>query len=103
MTGQVVVVGASLAGASAVQALREHGYDGHVVLVGDEAERPYERPPLSKGYLLGHDERDSAFVHASGWYDEHDVELRLATEVTAVDRAAHQVVTASGSGWATSS
>jgi 3-phenylpropionate/trans-cinnamate dioxygenase ferredoxin reductase subunit len=96
MTGQVVVVGASLAGASAVQALREHGYDGHVVLVGDEAERPYERPPLSKGYLLGNDERDSAFVHPAGWYDEHDVELRLATEVTAVDRAAHQVVTASG-------
>jgi 3-phenylpropionate/trans-cinnamate dioxygenase ferredoxin reductase subunit len=96
MTGQVVVVGASLAGASAVQALREHGYDGSVVLVGDEPERPYERPPLSKGYLLGSEERESAFVHPAGWYDEHDVELRLATEVTAVDRAAHQVVTASG-------
>jgi 3-phenylpropionate/trans-cinnamate dioxygenase ferredoxin reductase subunit len=96
MTGQVVVVGASLAGASAVQALREHGYDGSVVLVGDEPERPYERPPLSKGYLLGSEERESAFVPPAGWYDEHDVELRLATEVTAVDRAAHQVVTASG-------
>jgi 3-phenylpropionate/trans-cinnamate dioxygenase ferredoxin reductase subunit len=94
--GQVVVVGASLAGASAVQALREHGYAGRIVLAGDEPERPYERPPLSKGYLQGAAERDSAFVHPAGWYDEHDVELRLATEVIALDRTAHQVVTASG-------
>ena len=98
MTGRprVVVVGASLAGASAVQALREHGYDGHLVLVGDETERPYERPPLSKGYLLGTEERERAFVHPAGWYDEHDVELRLGTEVTTLDLAAHRVVTASG-------
>ena len=93
---QVVVVGASLAGASAVQALREHGYDGGLVLVGDEPERPYERPPLSKGYLLGTEERERTFVHPAGWYDEHDVELRLGTEVTALDLVAHQVVTASG-------
>jgi 3-phenylpropionate/trans-cinnamate dioxygenase ferredoxin reductase subunit len=93
---EIVVVGASLAGASAVQSLRERGYDGGIVLVGDEAERPYERPPLSKGYLQGAEERESAFVHPAGWYDEHDVELRLATEVTALDRAARQAVTATG-------
>ena len=93
---EVVVVGASLAGASAVQSLRERGYDGGIVLVGDEPERPYERPPLSKGYLQGAEERESAFVHPAGWYEEHDVELRLATEVTALDRAARQAVTAGG-------
>jgi 3-phenylpropionate/trans-cinnamate dioxygenase ferredoxin reductase subunit len=101
MTGQVVVVGASLAGASAVQALREHGYDGHVVLVGDEAERPYERPPLSKGYLQGSDERDGAFVHPADWYAAHDVDLRLGTIVRSLDLGARDVVDGSGirTGW----
>ena len=91
-----VVVGAGLAGAKAAEALREHGYDGRLVLFGDEAYRPYERPPLSKDYLLGKAERDKAFVHSPGWYAEHDVELRLGTSVTSIDRAAHQVVTAGG-------
>ena len=66
MNGQVVVVEGGLAGAKMVQGLRERGYDGRVVLFGAETERPYERPPLSKGYLQGGDERDSAFVHAAG-------------------------------------
>ena len=70
-----VIVGGGLAGAKAAETLRAEGYDGEVVLVSAEAERPYERPPLSKGYLLGSDERDSAFVHPKAWYDEHDVRL----------------------------
>ena len=72
-----VIVGASLAGAKAAEALRDEGFDGRVMLVGDERDQPYERPPLSKGYLLGKDEREKAFVHESSWYAEHDVELRL--------------------------
>ena len=86
-----VIVGGGLAGAKAAETLRIEGYDGRLVLVSAEAERPYERPPLSKGYLLGSDERDSAFVHPKGWYDEHDVELRLSTRATALDPAAHEV------------
>ena len=91
-----VVVGAGLAGAKAAEALRGHGYGGRLVLVGDEVHRPYERPPLSKDYMLGKAERDKAFVHPPGWYAEHDVELELATSVTSIDRAEHRVVTAGG-------
>ena len=59
----IVVVGAGLAGANAVEELREQGYDGDVTLVGAEHHTPYERPPLSKGLLLGTDEPDAPFVH----------------------------------------
>jgi 3-phenylpropionate/trans-cinnamate dioxygenase ferredoxin reductase component len=88
---QVVVVGASLAGATAAQTLRDGGFDGSVVLVGEEPSRPYERPPLSKGYLLGNDERDSIFVHPQDWYEQNHVELRLGTTATSIDRDAREV------------
>jgi 3-phenylpropionate/trans-cinnamate dioxygenase ferredoxin reductase subunit len=91
-----VIVGASLAGAKAAQALRDEGFDGRVTLVGDEAVRPYERPPLSKEYLQGKSEREKVFVHPEGWYAEHDVDLRLSTEVTEIDRAGHAVVLVGG-------
>ena len=91
-----VVIGASLAGAKAVESLREQGFGGRLVLVGDETERPYERPPLSKGYLAGSDERDSVFVHPVDYYDQHGIDLRLWTEVVAIDRAAHLVSVADG-------
>ncbi|MET7302768.1 FAD-dependent oxidoreductase [Embleya sp. NPDC005575] len=91
-----VIVGASLAGAKAAQTLREEGFDGPIVLLGEETERPYERPPLSKGYLLGKDERDTVYVHPPEWYGEHDVDLRLGAAVTAVDPAAHEVTLADG-------
>src|ERR1700730_227080 len=71
-----VIAGASLAGAKAAETLRDEGFDGEIVLLGAEPERPYERPPLSKGYLLGNDSRDSAYVHPVGWYAEHGVDLR---------------------------
>ncbi|HVQ89403.1 MAG TPA: FAD-dependent oxidoreductase [Mycobacteriales bacterium] len=87
-----VVVGASLAGGKAVEALRAEGFAGRLVLIGDEPERPYERPPLSKGYLLGSEEREKVFVHEAGWYAEHGVELRLSTVVASIDRAAREVV-----------
>jgi 3-phenylpropionate/trans-cinnamate dioxygenase ferredoxin reductase subunit len=90
-----VIVGASLAGAKAAETLRDEGFDGEIVLIGSEHERPYERPPLSKGYLLGNDERDSVYVHPADWYAKHDVDLRLGVTVTAIDRVA-ATVTASG-------
>ena len=81
-----VIAGASLAGAKAAETLRDEGFDGDIVLIGAEAERPYERPPLSKGYLLGNDSRDSIYVHAADWYAEHGVDLRRGVTVTAIDR-----------------
>jgi 3-phenylpropionate/trans-cinnamate dioxygenase ferredoxin reductase subunit len=86
-----VIVGAGLTGAKAAETLREQGFAGRVVLLGDEPERPYERPPLSKGLLLGTAERASVHVHDADWYSSHDVELRTDSRVTGLDRAAHRV------------
>jgi 3-phenylpropionate/trans-cinnamate dioxygenase ferredoxin reductase subunit len=88
-----VIAGASLAGAKAAETLRDEGFDGEIVLLGSEPERPYERPPLSKGYLLGNDARDSVYVHAADWYAEHHVDLVPDVTVTAIDRDAATVTT----------
>ena len=69
-----VIVGASLAGGKAAETLREEGFDGRLVLIGAETEPPYERPPLSKGYLTGADERSVAFLHEPAWYAEHEID-----------------------------
>ncbi len=82
----IVIIGAGLAGATAATELRAQGYDGEIVLVGAEPTPPYERPPLSKGYLLGNDPFDKALVHEQPWYAEHDIDLRLGTRATAIDR-----------------
>jgi 3-phenylpropionate/trans-cinnamate dioxygenase ferredoxin reductase subunit len=80
-----VIVGAGMAGAKAAETLREKGFEGRVVLIGEEDEQPYERPPLSKDYLQGKSEREAARVHDAGFYESHDVELRTATRVNAID------------------
>jgi 3-phenylpropionate/trans-cinnamate dioxygenase ferredoxin reductase subunit len=90
------VVGGGLAGAKAVEALRAEDFDGHLVLFGAEPHRPYERPPLSKGYLQGADERETVFVHPPAWYSEHNVDLRLDTHVVELDRHAHELTTRDG-------
>ncbi|MFI9788365.1 NAD(P)/FAD-dependent oxidoreductase [Kitasatospora sp. NPDC051984] len=92
----IVIIGASLAGAKAAEALRAEGYGGPITLVGDESERPYERPPLSKGYLLGKEEREKIYVHPADWYQQHDVTLRLGVAATAIDPAAHTVTVEGG-------
>jgi len=91
-----VIVGGGLAGAKAAEALRGQGYDGELVLIADEPHRPYERPPLSKGYLAGKATRDEVFVHPEDWYREHDVDLRLGSAVLTVDRAERCVQLADG-------
>ena len=91
-----VIVGASLAGATAATALREEGFGGQIVLIGEEHERPYERPPLSKDYLQGKTEKEMIFVHPESWYAEHDVELRLGTRVTGIDATAHRLTLQNG-------
>jgi 3-phenylpropionate/trans-cinnamate dioxygenase ferredoxin reductase subunit len=86
-----VIVGGGLAGGKAAETLRGEGFDGRVVLVGEEPEPPYERPPLSKGYLLGKQPRDKAFVQPAQWYADNDVELLLGRRATGLDPAAHTV------------
>ncbi|MEV0613984.1 FAD-dependent oxidoreductase [Nonomuraea sp. NPDC050404] len=92
-----VIVGAGLAGAKAAQTLREEGFDGEIVLIGAESERPYERPPLSKDYLQGKSEREKIFVHAPGWYAGNGVDLRLGIRVTRIEPRHHLVRLGDGS------
>src|SRR4051794_24010307 len=80
-----VIVGAALAGAKTAEALRDEGFEGRVVLIGSEDELPYERPPLSKEYLRGESPREKARVHEEGFYESHDIELRLGTTVERID------------------
>ncbi len=87
-----VIVGASLAGAKAAETLRSEGFEGRVVLVGAEPERPYDRPALSKDHLQGKSQRDKLYVHSEGFYAEYDIELRTGTTVSAVDASASEVV-----------
>ena len=91
-----VIVGASLGGARAAEALRDGGFEGQIVLIGAEEHYPYERPPLSKGYLQGSEERKSIFVHDDDWYAANAIDLRLGTSVTGIDRDLRQVALASG-------
>ncbi|MGW0081434.1 NAD(P)/FAD-dependent oxidoreductase [Streptomyces sp. NPDC003393] len=86
-----VIVGGGLAGAKAAETLRAEGFSGRVILICDERDHPYERPPLSKGYLLGKDERDTVFVHEPAWYAQNDIELHLGQTVDSIDRAARTV------------
>lgn len=86
-----VIVGGGLAGAKAVEALRDNDFDGRIILFADEKHPPYERPPLSKEYLAGKKSLSDFTVHDSAWYVERDVDLRLNTRVATLDRAAHTV------------
>jgi 3-phenylpropionate/trans-cinnamate dioxygenase ferredoxin reductase subunit len=91
-----VIAGASLAGAKAAETLRTEGFGGRIVLIGDEAVRPYERPPLSKDYLRGEEGFDSAAVHDEGFYEANAIELRTSTLVTALDTNRSEVALGSG-------
>ncbi len=95
-TAAYVIAGAGLAGAKAAETLRGEGYNGPLTLIGEETERPYERPPLSKDYLLGKAERAAIYVHPESWYTDHGVDLRLGVPVTAIDPAGRQVALADG-------
>src|SRR5258706_11228735 len=87
----IVVVGANIAGASAVETVRREGYDGRLVLVGAEPDLPYERPPLSKDVLLGTMPPEHVYLRDAAFYREQDVELRLGTLAIALDAAARRV------------
>lgn len=86
-----VIVGAGLAGAKAAESLREEGFDGRLILIGDEAERPYERPPLSKDYLRG-EATDKPFVHDESFYPDNQIELWTSTRVTDIDAGSRELL-----------
>lgn len=81
---QFVIVGGGLAAATAAEQLRQRGVHGDIRLIAAEPHEPYIRPPLSKGFLLGTDDRDSVFVHPRDWYAEHGVELSTGVRVTGI-------------------
>ena len=91
-----VIVGASLAGAKAAETLRAEGFDGRVVLIGEEAERPYERPMLSKEYLRGEKPAAKLYVHDEGFYADNSIELMTGTHVESLDPGAHEITLAGG-------
>ncbi len=92
-----VIVGASLAGAKAAEMLRAEGFDGRLVLIGEEAERPYERPMLSKEYLRGDKPAAKLYVHDEGFYADNDIELLTGTRVASLEPGAHEITLADGS------
>jgi 3-phenylpropionate/trans-cinnamate dioxygenase ferredoxin reductase subunit len=85
MAASFVIIGASLAGGVAAATLRQDGFDGDVILVGAEAQPPYERPPLSKQYLRGEAPFEKALVRPAGFYEQHRIETRFGTRATRVD------------------
>lgn len=87
-----LIVGGGLAGARAAETLRGEGFAGRVIIVAAERTVPYIRPPLSKGYLQGHDDRDSLDVHPAPWYAERAIEIVLGTPASALSLA-HKTVT----------
>lgn len=96
-----VIVGAGQAGRRCAEALRERDAGATIILLGEEAHPPYDRPPLSKAVLLGTDPGNGLFVRAPGFYAEKRIDLRVDTRVAAIDVAARQVVTSAGDriGW----
>lgn len=91
-----VIVGASLAGATAAATLRDEGFDGRVVLIGAEDLPPYERPALSKEFLRGEQPLEASYVRPPEWYADHEVETRFATHVVQIDPRDREVVLAGG-------
>src|SRR3954447_15705172 len=91
-----VIVGASLPGAKAAETLRAAGFDGRVMSIGEEPERPYERPALSKGYLQGDANRDKLYVHDDSFYADRGIELRTGTTAIALQPDRHTLVLDNG-------
>src|SRR5436309_10590564 len=96
MADTYVIVGASLCGATAAATLRDGGFDGQLVMIGDEDRLPYERPPLSKGYLRGEEPFEQALIRPEDWYATNDIDLRLGTPADVVDVASREVLMPDG-------
>lgn len=96
MSENIVIIGAGQAGAQAVQSLRSEGFKGAITMVGDEDYPPYQRPPLSKAYLLGNFERPRLFLKPDAFYEEAGCEVILSTTAKAIHRADRTVELADG-------
>src|SRR5215467_8156991 len=96
MSQKLIIVGAGQAAAQAVQSLRAEGFDGPITMIGDEAYAPYQRPPLSKAYLLGSFERARLFLKADAYYAEAGCDLILNASAKAIHRAERSVELSDG-------
>lgn len=93
----IVIVGGGIAAGTAAATLRKEGFDGDVTVITDEPHTPYQRPPLSKGYLQGKEGTDAVLLHPAEWWDERRIEVRTSTSVTTLDPGEHRVGLADGS------
>src|SRR5580704_14452093 len=96
MSSTILIIGGGQAGAQAIDTLRREGFGGRLVLIGDEPELPYQRPPLSKKYLSGEMAADRLLFRHRAFYDEHRVELKLGRQAVRLDAAARRVELADG-------
>ena len=92
----MVIVGAGLTGGNCAATLRDEGFEGRIVLIGREPGIPFGRPPMSKTYLRSEEDLDGWYVRPADWYEEHDVERLVESNVASVDAAAHSVTLDSG-------
>ncbi|HKF64722.1 MAG TPA: FAD-dependent oxidoreductase, partial [Dongiaceae bacterium] len=97
MPDPIIIVGAGQAGAALAARLRSLGYDGPLVILGDEVHPPYQRPPLSKKYMSGELDIPRLLIRPASWYGEQNIELRLSTAVTEISPREHRVTLADGS------
>lgn len=93
----MVIIGGGLAAGTAAQTLREEGYTGPVTVIADEPHNPYQRPPLSKGFLKGDEGMDAVLLHPDEWWGQQNIDVRQSTSATAIDPAAHTVTLSDGS------
>ena len=96
MMEHVVVVGSGQAGVQTAFSLRDEGFAGSITVVGDEAATPYQRPPLSKGYLLGKLDEDGVLLKARNLYEEYRLDMRLGIRVQSIDRAGRMLILQGG-------
>jgi 3-phenylpropionate/trans-cinnamate dioxygenase ferredoxin reductase subunit len=87
----MVIVGGGLAAGTAAATLRKEGFDGDVTIVAAEPHSPYQRPPLSKGFLTGAEGEDAVFLHPDDWYADNGIRLLTGTTATRLDPAAHRI------------
>lgn len=93
----MLIVGGGMAAGTAAEALRDEGHDGDITVIAREPHPPYQRPPLSKGYLAGEEGRDAVVLHPASWYEEHGISLREGVSVASLDPGARRAVLSDGS------
>ena len=96
MPEKIVIIGAGQAGGQAAQSLRSGGFEGTITLIGEEPHAPYQRPPLSKKYLMGEMDIDRIELKPKSFYKDNEIDLRLKTKADSIDRSAQTVALSTG-------